>query len=63
MALAADPADESVVHVYPADDWIEHDRTSTTCICGPRVEQVTRADGSAGMVVVHHALDGRDRAE
>ena len=43
-----------IFHVVPTDDWLEHEEHHDECICGPHVEFFTR-----GMVVVHHALDGR----
>lgn len=49
-------------HVIPVDDLIEHDRTDE-CLCGPTAEAVFRPDGSAGWLVVHHSLDGREAFE
>ena len=54
------------LHVAPIGDLIEHD-TSTPepdCVCGPRTELVKRSDGtSAGWILVHNALDGRELSE
>lgn len=50
------------VHVLPVDDLIDH-QENDECPCGPRSEPVVRADGSVGWSVVHHSLDGRERAE
>lgn len=50
-------------HVWPEDDTIEHLVDSPGCPCGPRVEEITRVNGSTGVLVVHHALDGRELAE
>ena len=51
------------VHVFPVNDWIEHDTTGDECPCGPTPEAVKRDDGSVGWVVTHHSLDGRERHE
>lgn len=53
----------STVHVYPANDLVEHDTDGGDCICGPRVEAVMREDGSNGWLVVHASLDGREANE
>ena len=53
------------LHVTRIRDLVGHD-TSTTepgCVCGPDVRPVTRDDGSVGWLLVHHSLDGRERAE
>lgn len=44
-------------HVVPAADLVAHE-DSEDCVCGPRVEFVT-----GGKVVVHSALDAREKAE
>jgi hypothetical protein len=41
-------------HVVPTEDWIQHEEVQDVCVCGPHVEFFPR-----GVVVVHHALDGR----
>lgn len=51
----------NTAHVLPVGDPIEHG--TDDCPCGPRAEPVTREDGSVGWVIVHHALDGRERNE
>lgn len=51
----------TAVHVIPTADLVAHDE-SDGCACGPTNEPVTRDDGSVGWVVVHHSLDGRERA-
>ena len=53
----------TTVHVYPAADLIDHDCGGGDCVCGPTVEPVTAGDGSMGWLVLHHSLDGRERAE
>jgi hypothetical protein len=51
----------SSLHVYPSDDWIEHDTSGLDCPCEPRVEWWDE-DGNhyAVPLVIHNALDGRD---
>ncbi|WP_280393073.1 hypothetical protein [Nocardia wallacei] len=51
-------------HVVPSGDLLEHRvEADGECVCGPRMEPVKNSDGSIGWVVVHHSLDGRERAE
>ena len=50
------------LHVPPVDDLIQHD-TSNDCPCGPTTEPVRRDDGTYGWLVIHHSLDGREKAE
>lgn len=45
-------------HVVPTDDWLSHEERGDECVCGPHVEFFPR-----GVVVVHHALDGRHAAD
>lgn len=45
-----------VVHVTPRDDLVEHVLDGTECLCGPTVEPDPEG---RGLVVIHHALDGR----
>jgi hypothetical protein len=45
-------------HVIPGDDWLEHEERQDLCVCGPHVEFFPR-----GVVVVHHALDGRHASD
>lgn len=55
-----------VLHVSPMNDVIEHDMSTChpDCVCGPRVEPVTRrVDGSLGWMIIHHSLDGREKTE
>lgn len=51
------------VHVLPIGDLIEHQDTGQDCPCGPTVEAVFADDGSNGWLIMHHSLDGRERAE
>ncbi|HEY6117247.1 MAG TPA: hypothetical protein VI172_14945 [Candidatus Dormibacteraeota bacterium] len=54
----------NALHVAPQRDLIDHD-TSTTepdCVCGPEVRPAAQDDGSMGWLLVHHSLDGRERA-
>lgn len=61
--ITIDPGETGdTVHVLPADDLIEHDRVEG-CVCGPYVEVVQREDGTFGMVIIHHSLDGRELRE
>lgn len=55
----------STVHVYPINDWIDHDTECTaadcTCLCNPRIDYI---DPDTGLpyedpIVVHNAIDGR----
>jgi hypothetical protein len=49
------PSDMSdTFHVIPTDDWLAHEELRDECVCGPHMEFFPR-----GVVVVHHALDGR----
>jgi hypothetical protein len=49
------PSDMSdTFHVVPTDDWLVHEELGDGCVCGPHMEFFPR-----GVVVVHHALDGR----
>lgn len=45
----------SAVHVLPVDDWIAHEDEGDDCVCGVDMEFVT-----GGVIVIHHALDGRE---
>ena len=54
----------SVYHVHPLDDLVSHDTSSGgDCVCVPTAEPVMRDDGSAGWLMVHHSLDGRELEE
>lgn len=48
------------IHVFPANDLIDHDTESDGCPCSPAIEAVPRDDGSFGWVATHHSLDGRE---
>lgn len=51
-------------HVVPEGDLIDHRvEDDGECVCGPRTEPVKREDGSMGYAIVHHSLDGREKAE
>jgi hypothetical protein len=50
------------LHVHPLGDLIEHD-ISEDCACGPQARPVMRDDGSAGWLMVHNSLDGREARE
>lgn len=50
-------------HVVPVDDLVDHDTAGDECLCGPTVEPVTRDGGSIGWLVIHHSIDGREKAE
>jgi hypothetical protein len=55
----------NTLHVYPQNDLIGHD-TSTSeagCACGPQQRPVAREDGSVGWLLVHNSLDGRELTE
>lgn len=55
--------DPSGIHTAPLDDDIEHILNDDECICGPRAECLTGADGQDVWHFVHHSLDGREQAE
>ena len=46
--------DGGTYHVVPTGDLVGHEEIRDTCVCGPHVEYFPK-----GVVVVHHALDGR----
>ena len=50
------------LHVVPLNDLVEHD-TEGDCVCVPDARPVNREDGSAGWLMVHHSLDGREASE
>lgn len=52
----------TAAHVFPHDDFIEHE-SNDDCTCGPRSEEVELTYGGVGWVVVHHSLDGRESQE
>ena len=53
-------ADLADVHVLPVNDLREHDETRT-CWCQPDLTEVSGP--RRVVVVVHHALDGRELVE
>jgi hypothetical protein len=50
------------VHVIPVNDLMEHEENKE-CACKPTVEVVEREDGTAGWLISHNALDGREVIE
>ena len=53
----------SIVHVLPVNDLRAHDETAT-CWCEPNVLDEGDDDaGNPARVIVHAALDGRERHE
>ena len=54
------------VHVYPIEDWIEHDIDSPAsecrCPCDPRIEWLDDETGEplSEPTVIHNAVDGRE---
>lgn len=61
MTWQVEPADDGV-HVIPNADLIAHHRNDE-CVCRPAIEPVIRDDGSAGWLITHHSLDGREAKE
>lgn len=53
---------QGVPHVTPIGDLVDHEENDS-CVCGPTVEPVERADGSVGWMSTHHSLDGREAGE
>jgi hypothetical protein len=56
----------NVLHVYPLNDLIEHDRSDedgSACPCGPETRPVERENGSIGWLIIHPSLDGREKQE
>lgn len=51
----SDPPDE--LHVIPIGDDVDHEETGD-CPCGPHLD----IEG-AGLIYVHHSLDGREQHE
>ncbi len=57
------------VHVYPIDDWIDHDTESSAadcqCLCEPRIVYVDEQTGEplAEPMVIHNAIDQRELDE
>ena len=57
------------VHVYPINDWIEHDIDSPAsecnCPCEPRIEWLDSETGEPlnEPIVIHNAIDQREKDE
>lgn len=57
------------MHVYPINDWIDHDVDSIAaecnCPCEPRIDYLDPDTGLpyAEPIVVHNAIDQRERFE
>lgn len=47
---------KNYMHVYPLNDFREHETDGRDCWCGPRIDD---EDG----IVVHNSLDGREHYE
>lgn len=45
-----------MIHVYPVNDWVDHELQGTMCICEPKV------DFDLG-IVIHNSADGREYRE
>jgi hypothetical protein len=47
------------IHIYPTEDWIEHDVDGYHCACGPRVEYYDDETGEhyPAPLVIHNAID------
>lgn len=50
----------SVVHVYPIEDWIEHETEGDQCVCEPRIELVYLAGVEVGKMVIHNRVGPPD---
>jgi len=56
------------IHVYPLNDWIDHDveteASECRCVCEPRIVYLAE-DGMplSEAIVIHNAVDGRDKKE
>lgn len=51
-------------HVAPINDLVAHDTShEDECICGPETRLEKDDLGADIWIYVHHALDGRERAE
>lgn len=50
------------VHIFPINDWIDHDTESLNCRCKPDVQYINPTTGLPfdKPLVIHHALDQRD---
>ena len=47
---------DSILHVSPVNDLLEHDEDTPNCWCDPILDE---QDG--GLIVVHNSFDGRER--
>ena len=47
------------IHVLPVDDLRAHQEQGRACWCEPRLERAPKG----GVIVIHHAADGRDLLE
>ena len=47
------------IHIYPINDWIEHDTNSFDCICEPLVEfkNPETDEWYEQPLVIHNAID------
>ena len=50
------------IHVVPVNDLVGHEE-ALGCACGPDVETITHPEQGAGLLVIHHSLDGREAVE
>jgi hypothetical protein len=55
-------ASETVLHIVPVDDLIEHDTDGAPCACGATTELHIGCCGNTGRLVTHYSLDGREWA-
>jgi hypothetical protein len=49
----------SINHVYPLNDLREHVTGGTECWCKPHIDEIREN----GCIVVHNAMDQRERSE
>lgn len=52
------------IHVYPLNDWIDHDTTGeyeSDCLCEPRIEFIDELTSlpNSEPIIIHNAIDGR----
>lgn len=52
----------TVLHVSPLNDLVAHDTVSGHCVCGPALEEAPTGTGTAGLLIIHRSLDGRELA-
>lgn len=55
---------DMTIHVYPLNDWIDHDAESGECLCEPQTEWLDE-NGLPMLepVIVHNAIDQREKQE